>query len=113
MPIGFSPFFQIERQFFFQIFRSCDKSKCQVHESLSFSPFFNKLNDTFIEKFKKSLKNPTFFSEPEINPRLAKMQKSAKYKNPVSLLNEWYPPPDNPVYECTPSNTGTLYILGQ
>ena len=55
------------------------------------------------------------FSEPEINPRLAKMQKSAKYKNPVSLLNEWYPPPDNPVYECTPSNTGhpnrTIYEM--
>jgi len=53
--------------------------------------------------------------EPEINPRLAKMQKSAKYKNPVSLLNEWYPPPDNPVYECTPSNTGhpnrTIYEM--
>ena len=54
-----------------------------------------------------------FFSEPEINPRLAKMQKSAKYKNPVSLLNEYYPHPDNPVYQCTPSNTGTVYILGQ
>ena len=43
------------------------------------------------------------------------MQKSAKYKNPVSLLNEWYPPPDNPVYECTPSNTGhpnrTIYEM--
>ena len=75
------------------------------------------MNNKFRENLKKQERKMYvyIFSEPEINPRLAKMQKSAKYKNPVSLLNEWYPPPDNPVYECTPSNTGhpnrTIYEM--
>ena len=30
------------------------------------------------------------FSEPEINPRLAKMQKSAMYKNPLIFSNFFF-----------------------
>ena len=42
------------------------------------------------------------------------MKASSKYKNPICILNEMYPSPNNPVYECRPldgSGIRPIYLV--